>query len=495
MDNAPVPAPAPHVVVIGGGIAGLAAAYHLVTDATAGRVPRVTVLEGSPRLGGRLSVSPVAGVPVDEGAEAMLARRDEGVELARAVGLGDRLMHPGTAKAAILSRGGLRPIPAGQVQGVPGDMAALAASGVLSADGVARAERERDLPAPPLEADTTVAGYLAGRFGGEVVDRLVEPLLGGVYAGRADVLSLAATLPPIYAAARSGGPLTDAVAAITARAAEAARESGPRPVFAGLAGGLGTLPEAVARAAASRGVQVRTTAMVRELARDEPGGGWRLTLGSAHAPELLRADAVVIAVPGRPAARLLRPVVPAAATELAGIEYASMAIVTLAYPADAFARPPSGSGYLVPAVERTGGQAFDRPVKAVTFTTTKWPQVAAGSPDAPVIVRCSIGRHGEERLLQRDDAELVAAAGAELARTSGLHGEPIDARVTRWGGGLPQYALGHLDRVTRLRAAVAAVGHLAVCGAAYDGVGVPACIASARRAATLIAEGLTPARQ
>jgi oxygen-dependent protoporphyrinogen oxidase len=251
-------------------------------------------------------------------------------------------------------------------------------------------------------------------------------------------------------------------------------------VFTTLASGLGALPAAVATAS---GATVRTGATVRELARTATG--WRLTVGSAADPEFIEADAVVLALPARPAARLLSGVAgaSAAAAGLAAIEYASMAIVTLAYPRSRFpaAQGPAAqarSGYLIPAAE-------GRAVKAVTFSTIKWPHLATG--DDPIdIIRCSIGRIGEESVLQRDDPDLIALATAELAEETGARGAPVDSRVTRWGGGLPQYTVGHLDRVATIRADVAAQPGLAVCGAAYDGIGIPACIGTARGAADAI---------
>jgi oxygen-dependent protoporphyrinogen oxidase len=172
----------------------------------------------------------------------------------------------------------------------------------------------------------------------------------------------------------------------------------------------------------------------------------------------------------------------AAAAGLGEIATASMAIVTLAYPDAAFPAPPQGSGFLVPAVD---GHA----VKAVTFSTVKWPHLRTGAA-AVHIVRCSVGRLGEEALLQRDDGELAALAAADLAAATGVRGAPADIRVSRWGGGLPQYTVGHVGRVTRIRAAVAAQPGLAVCGASYDGIGIPACIASARAAADQVIAGL-----
>jgi oxygen-dependent protoporphyrinogen oxidase len=453
----------PRVAVVGGGIAGLAAAFFL-----RGTGASVTVFEGSPRLGGKLAVSDLAGVAADEGAEALLTRRPEGTDLIRAVGLGGELVPAGTSTASIWSRGTFHDLPGRQFMGVPSDFAELAASGLLSPDGLARARLDATLPATPLAGDVPVARHVAARFGRELVDRLVDPLLGGVYAGRSEDLSFEATMPALAAAAREHPSL--AAAAGTLMPAPPADAGAPRPpVFASLAGGLGTLPPAVA---AASGASVRTRAMVRGLSRTP--GGWRLVIGPASAPETAEADAVILAVPATPASRLLAGAARGAAAALAEFRYASMAIVTLAYPREAFGVPPAGSGYLVPAVD-------GRVVKGVTFSTVKWPHL---SPDGgPHVVRCSVGRIGEDAILQRDDAELASLAATELAAATGLAGRPLQTRVTRWGGALPQYTVGHTGRVARVRAAVAAEPGLAVCGAAYDGVGIPACIATARAAA------------
>jgi oxygen-dependent protoporphyrinogen oxidase len=454
----------PHrrVAIVGGGIAGLAAAYFLRDRGAA-----VTVLEASPRIGGKLAVSEVAGIAVDAGAEALLARRPEGVDLICSVGLGRRLVYPGTTTASIWTRGRFRPLPRRQFMGVPADFADLERSEILSSAGLDRARQDAVLPATARDGDVAVGEYVGSRFGPEVVDRLVEPLLGGVYAGRADQLSFEATLPGLAPESRKHRSLADAAAALLGPSPQ----DGPaqQPVFTTLADGLGSLPEALAEAS---GAAVRTAATVRELGRTP--AGWRLTIGPAIAPEWIDADAVILAVPARPASRLvgqLDGVAPAPAA-LAEIEYASMAIITLAYPPTAFPEPIAGSGYLVPAVD-------GRPVKAVTYSTVKWPHLASGLH----VVRCSIGRIGEEGVLQRDDAELAALAAADLAAATGVTGKPAATRVTRWGGGLPQYTVGHLDRVQRIRAGIAAQPGLAVCGAAFDGIGIPACIASARIAA------------
>jgi protoporphyrinogen/coproporphyrinogen III oxidase len=467
----------PRVVIVGGGIAGLAAAFFLRDAGLA-----VTVLEGSPRLGGKLAASEVAGIAVDAGAEALLARRPEGTDLVGAVGLAGQLALPAATTAGIWTRQRLRPLPRRQLMGVPADLDALASSGILSAPGLASAQADAALPATERDGDVSVASYVGARFGQELVDRLVDPLLGGVYAGRSEQLSFEATLPGLAVASRRHASLAAAARSVLdapARDASVPAGAAPRPVFTTLTGGLATLVPAVA--AASRAV-VRTGAMVRGLARTP--GGWRLTVGSAHAPEQLDADAVVLALPPGPASRLLAgvPGAGAAAAGLGEITTASMAIVTLAYPDAAFPAPPQGSGFLVPAVD---GHA----VKAVTFSTVKWPHLRSGAT-AVHIVRCSVGRLGEEALLQRDDGELAALAAADLAAATGVRGGPADIRVSRWGGGLPQYTVGHIGRVARIRAAVAAQPGLAVCGASYDGIGIPACIASARAAADQVIAGL-----
>jgi len=454
----------PHVVIVGGGISGLAAAFFLRDH----RV-RVTVLEGSPRLGGKLSASEVAGISMDEGAEALLARRPEGVDLITASGAAGDLVPAGTTSSAIWTRGAMRPLPRRQFMGVPADVDELAGTGVVSFQGVERARQET-----PVEraGDVSVSQLIGGALGAEVVDRLVDPLLGGVYAGRSEDLSFDATLGPLAAATRTHPVLTEA-ASLLVPPAPADPDARPAPVFVTLTTGLGTLPATLAQAS---GAQIRTGAMVRELARTP--SGWRLVVGSAASPERLDADAVILACPATPAARLLAATVPDASGALGEIPYASMAIITLAYRA-ADLTDAGRSGYLVPAVD---GKA----VKAATFSTVKWPHLAKAAADAgsPVhIVRCSVGRIGEVALLQRDDADLVALAAAELAEAAGILGGPVESRVTRWGGGLPQYNVGHLGRVARVRAAVAGQPGLAVAGAAYDGVGLPACIATARTAA------------
>ncbi len=442
-------------VVVGGGVAGLTAAHRLAADHD------VVVLEAADRAGGKLRRESVGGVPVDVGAEAMLARRPEGTDLARELGLG--VVHPASTSSSVWSDGALRPLPR-TLMGVPLDLPGLAASGVLSDDALEVVSREPDLPPSDLTEDRSVASLVAERLGPQVVERLVEPLLGGVYAGHAGRLSLRATTPQLAALAARGS-LLEAAAGLPENDA---------PVFAGLPGGLTTLVDAMA---GSGRFEVRSSATVRALAlrRD----GFVLTVGSAHAPERVVADRVVLACPAAPAARLLAGLAPEAARELARVEYASMAIVTHAFRApDLGGLAATGaSGFLVPPVE-------GRAVKAATYSFAKWGWVreAGGGEGGLLLLRTSVGRHREEATLQRPDAELVASSLAELAALAGITARPVDSHVQRWGGALPQYAVGHLDRVARIRADVARVPGLSVCGAAYDGVGIPAVIASAAHA-------------
>jgi oxygen-dependent protoporphyrinogen oxidase len=214
---------------------------------------------------------------------------------------------------------------------------------------------------------------------------------------------------------------------------------------------------------------------VRELRRTD--SGWALTVGATNAAEEVTADAVVLAVPAAPAARLLADVAPAAAAELGAIEYASMAVVTFAFRESSVPElaATDSSGFLVPPVD-------GRRIKASTFSFSKWAWVRAAGGGL-LLLRTSLGRHREEAALQATDEELVAWSLADLRDAVGPLADPVDTHVQRWGGGLPQYAVGHLDRVARIRAAVDAVPGLAVCGAAYDGVGIPTVIASAHRAA------------
>lgn len=457
----------PHVVVVGGGISGLAAAYAL---ATGERPPRLTVLEGSQRLGGKLAGTDLEGIPVDLGAESVLARRPEAVGLIRAVGLGDDLVHPATTSAGLWIGDRIRAIPT-TVMGVPVDPAATV--DVLGPEAAEQVAREAELPPPALREDVAIGQFVAARMGPRVTERLVDPLLGGVYAGRAEELSLAAAVPDLYAKLRTAPGLLAAAAELRP---PGQRPASTAPVFAGIAGGVHRLIGALEAELVQRGVEIRRGSTVRRIGRG--ADGYELESGPVPAPRLDRADAVVVAAPASPAARMLAGLVPSAATELAAIEYASMAIVTLAVRARDWPAAATGSGFLVPSAE-------GRTVKASTYSHAKWEWSAQAGGDL-ALLRCSVGRLGEEAVLQRSDDELVALAAADLRTAIGLDTPVVGQVVTRWGGALPQYRVGHLDRIGRVEASLAEEPGLALCGAAYGGVGIAACVAAAGRAATRV---------
>ncbi|MEV4710209.1 protoporphyrinogen oxidase [Micromonospora sp. NPDC049374] len=458
------------VAVIGGGIAGLAAAVRLRDRAPA--EVDITVYEQSGALGGKLRTGELAGGPVEFGAESFLMRDPAGgesaaVALVRRLGLAGRIVHPTVGQAALAVDGGLRPIPGGTLVGVPGDLEKVAAV----ARPTPEADRDGGGPLLGTDQDVSVGALVRARFGDEVVDRLVDPMLGGVYAGRADDLSLVTTMPALARAARMEHTLLAAV-----RAAQAATPRVPgEPVFGTLDGGLSTLVDA---AVAASGATIRRHAAVRELT--PTGAGWRLTVGPTRDPEHVDVDAVVLAVPARPAARLLADVAPEAAKEIGGLDYASVALVTLALPAPVL---PELSGFLVPSTEGLL-------VKASTFFTTKWGHLRRS--DGLALVRASVGRYGDEEQLQRTDEDLAATVHRELSAVLGAPlPAPVDGHVQRWGGALPQYTPGHLDRVVAARSALrAAHPALRLAGAGYDGVGIPVCVRSGETAAEEIITAL-----
>ncbi|WP_432950366.1 protoporphyrinogen/coproporphyrinogen oxidase [Kribbella sp. CA-253562] len=507
------------MVVVGGGISGLAAAHAL---ATGPNPPRITVLEGSPRLGGKLAGDVLEGVPVDLGAESVLARRPEAVELIKAVGLGEELVHPATTSAGLWVGDRIRAIPP-TVMGVPVDPAETV--DVLGEEAAARVARERELAAPALIEDVAIGRYVAERMGPAVTSKLIDPLLGGVYAGRAEEISLAAAVPELYAKLKSAPSLLAATAEM--RATSQRRASDGSPVFAGIRGGINRLIQALEADLTARGVEIRRSTTVRRITRAgggvgtgdaEPrhgtvgnadasygtagdadasywtagdadaryttgdgtaaGGRFVLETGPVPAPKLIHADAVIVATPATPTARMLAELVPTASTELAAIDYASMAIVTLAVRKADWPGGATGSGFLVPSDE-------GRTIKAATYSHAKWEWSSEAGGELAVL-RTSVGRLGEEYVLQRSDEELTALAIADLRTAIGLDAPVAGSLVTRWGGALPQYAVGHLDRVGRVETAVAEQAGLAVCGAAYRGVGIAACVASGAQAATRV---------
>ncbi|GAA4863788.1 protoporphyrinogen oxidase [Saccharopolyspora rosea] len=466
----------PRVAVVGGGVAGLTAAHRL--RRTLGPDAEILLFEQADRVGGKLRTVELAGCRYDVGAEAFLARRSEVLDLAAELGVRAEVVHPGPSSATIRAGGRTRQLPGGTVMGVPA--AADSVRDVLSPAGLDRLLAEAQLPPLRLDgADVSVGELLRSRVGDEVVDRLVEPLLGGVYAGSADSLGLRATIPALAAALDAGA---DSVTAAAAAALPPAPTPGtPRPpVFGAFRDGYRQLFH---RLLAAADVRTRLGFPVRSLARSQRG--WRLEIGAAPDPTAVEVDAVVLAVPAPAARRLLSDVAPAAAERLSRVELASMIVVGFALPPGT--PLPDASGVLIARGERhADGTPFT--AKAFTFSSNKWPHLRGA--DGELLVRGSVGRFGEARDLRLDDAEVLRRVRADFAELTGITAEPVDSVVARWGGGVPQYGVGHLDLVADVERLVGEVPRLALAGAALHGVGVPACVATGEAAAADVTRDL-----
>ncbi|MCG0238574.1 MAG: protoporphyrinogen oxidase [Firmicutes bacterium] len=509
----------PRVAVVGGGITGLAAAYYLEQQArAAGREVEIHLLEEAPVLGGKVQTEQVGELTIEAGPDSYLARKVAATRLAQAVGLGDALVEstPGRLKTYVYHRGRLHPLPEGMVLVAPTRLGPFLASPLISPLGKLRMALDLVLPPRREEGDESIGAFLRRRLGDEAVEVLAGPLLSGIYAGNPDELSLLATFPMFRDLERRHGSLVRGLLrqARGARAPGArgqvrphgvpaapgqgqspgaqatpaqARPSGAperrdtpgsRSAFVSLRGGLGSLVRAVA--GALQVTRVRTGTPVRRLERRPGGlgspGRYRLVLGDGTT---LQADAVILAVPAYAAASLVEPISPGAAGELAAIPYVSTAVVALAYPRGQVP-PLEGSGFVVSHRER-------RSITACTWVSSKWPHMVAGDW---ALFRCFVGRSGDEELALAPEPEILAAVRRDLAEMMDLRAEPALVRVYRWPRAMPQYRVGHLDRLARIEAALAAEPGIILAGAAYRGVGVPDCISqgeqAARRAGALL---------
>lgn len=446
------------VVVVGAGIAGLATAWYLQRAGA-----EVSVLEASERIGGKIRTGELGDTPLDLGPDTFLGRVPWATDLCRDLGLGDELIEPATSRARMWSRGDLRPMPEGLALGVPLDLPALARSGLVSPAGVARAAMDLVLPPSHPPADPSVADVIGARLGAEVLERLVEPLVGGINAGRADRLSMAAVVPDIYAAARRHRSLILGI-----RAQRKAAPPSDAPLFLGLRGGMQRLTQRLAQ-----DLKVSTSTTVDAITRADSGG---LAVALEDRPPL-EADGVVLAVPASGAARVLSGASAKASGALAQIRYASVAVVTLAYRPEHVRRPLDGSGFLVPRVD-------GRLMTACTWFSSKWPHVR---PDGLVLLRCSAGRDGDTRIADLSDNELVDTLHPEAAEALELAAPPQRSVVTRWDNAFPQYDVGHLGRVDAAERALAReLPGVALVGASYRGVGIASCIRQAKEAAERI---------
>ncbi len=436
------------IAVIGGGIAGLAAA-HAAIEAGA----QVTIFEAGDRIGGVIRTTPFAGHPaIDEGADAFLARVPWAVDLARKVSLGDSLTSPAVGKAAVWWNR-LHDIPEGLLLGLPTDLVGLARSRLLTRRGKLRAATEIVRPRTDVTPDS-IGKYVRARFGNEVHERLVDPLVGSIYAADTDDFSLVAVPQLAEVAVRSRSVLL-------ASGREAAAASGP--VFYAPAAGIGALVDAIGTAVVARGGELRCNSPISELAAD--GQQWRVD-GQTF-------DRVVLACPARDAATLLATLEPSVASTLTAIPAAGVALLTLALPAEGWPDRLRGlSGYLVPKPKQ-------RLVTAVSFGSQKWAHWATADQ---IILRVSLGRDGLSALHLSDD-ELLADVLDELHAHLNLDVQPSAMRVSRWPNAFPQYRPHH--GATLAAAERALPLGLALAGASYHGIGIPACIRSGQQAATV----------
>ena len=461
------------VVVVGGGIAGLAAARRL-TALTPG-VP-VTLVEREPCLGGKLRTERSDGFVIEAGPESFLAAKPRGAALCRELGLGDQLqgVNP-TPGAFVLAGGRLHRLPEGLSGLVPTRLGPLARSTLLSPGGKARLALDLVLPPRRGDDDESVAAFVERRLGRGAYARLVEPLLTGIYAGDGRQLSLAATFPHLRAAERAHGSLIKgALATRHAAVGNGTRDvARPRPSpFLTPIAGAGAIVEALTGRLDDAGARVLTGRAAEALRRE--GDAYAVVLDGG---ERLMAAAVVLATPAFAAARLLAGLDPLAAAYLGAIPHVSTAVVTLAYRRADVPHPLDGSGYVVPWGEGRG-------VTACTWTSAKW---ANRVPAGQALFRVFVGRAGQQAALAGSDDDLIRLARAELRAVLGVAAPPLLTRVARWPDGMPQYTLGHLDRVRAVESRLAAWPGLVLAGAAYRGVGIPDCIASGEAAAEAVA--------
>jgi oxygen-dependent protoporphyrinogen oxidase len=485
------------VAVVGGGIAGLAAAWELVAGPAAGDgpVPDVVVLEAEDRLGGKLRAQPFAGRRVDVAADAFLARRPEATELCDELGLTDALVPIGASGASIWARGRLRPMPEGLNLGVPTRWWPLVRRGIL---GPAESLRVlRDLFTPHLGTGTAFGDRAVGEIVGErlgrpVVDRLTDPLIGGIHAGSADQLSAAATFPALIAASHQTGSLMRSLGAALARTPPTGPGRPQPPVFWSLAGTTASLVDDLTGALLARGVSISTGTAVQTIEPGADGPGvsrWTLALGSPGSGPggggILEVDGVILAAPAPETAVLLASVAPRAAGVLSTIRYASVAVITLTLPEGSVGAPMRGTGFLVPRTSTIDGQPAL--ITGCTYLGRKWPHLARPGDE---LIRASVGRFGDDRHAGLDDEQLTASVLGELRTVLDVRADPREVLVTRWDRAFPQYEVGHLIRVARIEEDLTALPGLAVAGAALRGVGIPACIGSGRTAARRVLASL-----
>jgi protoporphyrinogen/coproporphyrinogen III oxidase len=459
----------PKVVIVGGGMSGLATAYYV--HGSLGNGVQITLVEGGPQLGGKVATQEFGGHLVDTGPDALLMRVPAMATLLKDLGFNDQLVAPASLGAHVWSRGRLRRLPTGTLFGVPDRLVPLVKSQLLSPMGLARAALDLVLPRNrSLSDDPSIADLVAPRLGAQVFDRLVEPLLGGVHAGRAAELSARSTVPEIAALARKNRSLYLGLR----RLRHHAPPSSGGPVLITLAGGLVRLVEALAARLGKADVRLNTT--VSLVARE--GSGYRVDLADGTN---IAADAVVLSTPAFVSSKLLTDLAPDVATVLDEIPYVDVATIWLAYPPSAMGRPLDGTGFLVPPEE-------GKLLVGCTWSSAKWPHL---HDENLVLIRCMVGRRGDTRWLDMDDDALVRGVHEELVEAMGLTSGPIHQSIQRWPNGMPQYVVGHQKRLDAVEAALGNLPGLYLTGAAFRGVGLASCVADAERTSQKVAAVLT----
>jgi oxygen-dependent protoporphyrinogen oxidase len=442
--------------VVGGGVSGLVAAHTLASLGD-----EVVLFEESNRLGGKLHTVDLEGATVEAGADCFVARDEHVVKLCRELEIED-LREPRSFGAWIWREGRLHPMPRQTFGGIPTSVGALLTARVLSLRGRFRALADLILPGPLTGPDIAVGSFVARRFGREVAEVFVDPLLAGTRAGTLDELSLAAATPALDSVARRHRSVI--------RGLRRSDDAGP-PRFLAPAEGMGAIAQGLGERLKAAGAEARTGVSVTSIAPS--AGGYRISTGDG----MVEASGVVLAVPAYSAAEILRELAPKAARELAGIRYASVASIALAYPPGSVDLPPTGSGILVPRSEQGG-------IAACTWFSSKWPHLAPG--DGTVVLRGFVGRAGRHPALDLDDDGLAAWARAEMERMLEVRAAPVAHHVARWERGLPQYEVGHLERVGRIEGALRSLPKMVVTGAAYRGSGVADCVRWGSEAARMV---------
>lgn len=457
------------IAVIGGGISGLAAAFRLVElQPTA----NVTLFEASDRAGGILETIHRDGYLIERSADMFTTKDPWALDLCRRVGLEDQLLNTNEAfrRAFVVHRGKLVPVPEGFTLMSPAKMLPVLKTPLLSWRGKARLACERFVPTRHDASDESLHDFATRRLGREVYDRLVQPLIGGIYTADPTKLSMHAAMPEFVAMEREFGNLTRGMrkkGTKTKREGTGARYG----LFLGLRDGMSSLVDAIVRRLPDGCVQLSSS--VNRIYRDEHQ--WRVAIDGEAQPQAF--DALIIATRAPHAAALLRDVDSRLAAELAGIQYASAVVPVLGYRRDQIAHPLNGFGFVVPIVE-------ERQILSGSFTSIKFPGRA---PEDSVLFRVFIGGACQEELVGLPDGQLYDIAQRELAELLGVRGEPQIRELVRWNQAMPQYQLGHLDRVAEIERLASELPAFALAGNAYRGVGIPFCIRSGELAAESVA--------